>query len=120
MIKLIAIFLIIACFSASTTAISGECVGSGKITEMFQWDDGHIFLVLDKNTNCNCKIRNRVGFHKNLKDVFFISGALGAFLSGKTIHVWADDACTVHANTARPPNSQLPNKVVTHSSNPYD
>lgn len=75
---------------------------NSNIVNLFQWSDGHIFIVFDQNTNCNCPIPNRVAFHKNDDEKFIMSAALAALNSGKKVWIRAEDnGCVIHGNTAK-------------------
>ena len=84
---------------------ASECsVDDAKVTDVFQWNDGSIFIVLDKAVGCGCAEANRAGFHKNDDEKFFISAGLTALVSGKSVKLLADnvnDTCPVHGISAQ-------------------
>lgn len=65
----------------SSSANAGVCTGEGNVIQVFQWDDGNIFVTLNQPTNCQCSLPQRVAFHKDANEKFFM-------------------ACAVHGNTA--------------------
>lgn len=75
---------------------------AAKITQVFQWDDGNIFVNLSQPTDCACPIRDRVAFHKDSNEKFLMATALTALTTGKTVFVRAvENSCAIHGNTAR-------------------
>ncbi len=97
--------LLLNSFSVNSATCS---VNDAKVTSTFQWSDGSIFIIFDKSTDCNCPIKNRLGFHKNDDEKFFISAALTAYTTGKPVTAWAEDVgCLIHGNTAKLHSLQL-------------
>ena len=75
---------------------------SAKITRMHQYVDGYIFIYFDRSSDCVCKIPNRMAFHKDANEKFFMSAALTALTAGNLVTVTGDDVnCPVHGNTAK-------------------
>ena len=68
----------------SEISIAGTCqVDDAEVVEVFQYDDGSIFIKLDKSdSSCICTKKNRFKFHKDDNEIFFSSAALAA-LAGK-------------------------------------
>ncbi|MCU7806375.1 MAG: hypothetical protein KZQ73_00665 [Candidatus Thiodiazotropha sp. (ex Semelilucina semeliformis)] len=76
-------------------------VSGAKITRVFQWSDGHIFIVVDKQNDCGCSMSYRFAFHKNDGEKFFHSAALTALSGGNLVELRGDSACDVHGNTPK-------------------
>lgn len=99
-IMIVALGIITIYSEASSAAIC--TVSNAKVTNIFQWDDGHIFIYFDRDTSCNCSIPNRVAFHKDDNEKFLMSITLTAATSGKPVWIRAEDeGCVIHGNTAR-------------------
>ena len=97
------IAIIFIALFVSSHSHAGLCTASGATVErLFQYDDGSIFVVLDKDTNCNCSHTKRVGFHKDDNEKFFMSAGLTALTTGKLVTIRAEDTgCSIHGNTAK-------------------
>ncbi|MCU7796538.1 MAG: hypothetical protein KZQ75_05355 [Candidatus Thiodiazotropha sp. (ex Myrtea spinifera)] len=76
-------------------------VSGAQITRIFQWSDGHIFIVVDKQNDCGCSMSNRFAFHKNDDEKFFHSAALAALSGSNPVELRGDPACDVHGNTPK-------------------
>ncbi len=79
-------------------------IDNAEVTSVFQWSDGHIFVVFDKDIGCGCYMKNRVGFHKNDNEKFYMSAALTALTTGNKVRIRADNVdgtCPVHGNTPK-------------------
>jgi len=89
-------------YSSASSAVTCQLPSDAKVTNVFQWDDGHIFIYFDRSTNCNCSIANRVAFHKDDDEKMFMAIALTAVTSGKPVWLRAEDnGCPIHGNTAK-------------------
>lgn len=93
-------------------SLAASCIAdNATVKQVFQWNDGSIFIVLDKtlliegsSQKCGCSHDYRVGFHKTEDEKFFISAALTALTTGNNVMVRAnngDDVCPVHGNTPK-------------------
>ena len=77
-------------------------VSNAKVKQIFQYDDGTIFLVFDRGTDCGCPQKHRVGFHKNDNEQFFVAAAMTALTTGQLVSIRAEDSgCSVHGNSAK-------------------
>jgi hypothetical protein len=102
---LVAVLALCAAALAPWSARAGTCeVDDAVVTQVFQWDDGSIFVVLDRAIGCGCPQNFRAGFHKNDNEKFYIAAALTALATGKKVYLRGDNVnstCPVHSNTAR-------------------
>ena len=81
-----------------------HCTIKGKITNMFQYTDGMIFINVDNSGDCACPHKNRMAFHKRDDEKFYMSAALTALTAGKTVTMVGEDGngtCPVHSNSAK-------------------
>ena len=98
------ILQVLASLALSASFIQAHACGTSgaKVTQVFQWDDGNIFVVLSQGTDCACSIRDRVAFHKDANEKFLMATALTALTTGKTVFIRAvENNCAIHGNTAR-------------------
>jgi hypothetical protein len=94
------------CVALPSAAHAARCaVDNAKIVNVLQWDDGHIYIELDRAIpGCSCSINSRAAFHKDENQKFFIAAALTAQATNKSVYVGADDVggtCPIHGNTPR-------------------
>jgi hypothetical protein len=79
-------------------------VDNALVTAVYQWDDGSIFIHVDRAVGCGCAEDFRAAFHKNDNERFFLAAALTALTAGKKVFMRADNVngtCPVHANTPK-------------------
>jgi hypothetical protein len=92
--------------SAGAPAVQGAVcqLNEAQVKGVFQWEDGDIFVELDRPVGCGCAEGSRVAFHKDDGQRLFMAMALTAATSGRTVELRADNVngtCPVHNNTAR-------------------
>ena len=79
-----------------------------KITRIHQYTDGNIFVYFDKISDCSCQFPQRMAFHKNDDEKFFVSAALTALTTGKNVSLVGEDTnCPIHGNTAKMTNLSI-------------
>ena len=87
------------------TAQADICVvDDAVVTAFFQWEDGSIFVSINKPTGCGCSENFRAAFHKNDNEKVHVAIALTALATGKKVFLRADNingTCPIHGNTAR-------------------
>lgn len=93
------IFFLAIIFASSN--VSACKVAGAKVTQIFQWSDGHIFISVDKPNDCGCTLGYRFAFHKNDDEKFFSSAALTALAGGHTVELRGDPSCAIHGNTPK-------------------
>ena len=114
MIKMFQLYLLFFLVLYSGSSSAASCIAdNATVKQVFQWNDGSIFIVLDKSLviegsspsqECGCSHDYRVGFHKTDDEKFFISAALTALTTGNKVMVKAnngDGICPVHSNTPK-------------------
>lgn len=99
-LALLAILAIPLGASASTCQ-----VGDAVVTFVTQWEDGYIFIQVDKPLLCGCSVDIRAAFHNtDVNQKFFVNAALMALATGKKVSLRADNInniCPIHGNTAK-------------------
>ncbi|MEY4589097.1 MAG: hypothetical protein RL497_1173 [Pseudomonadota bacterium] len=97
--------LFISCFlSFFGAAAWADCgVDNAKITFVYQYYDGSIFVNFNKDTSCNCPIPSRMAFNTADPGYDYIKAmVLLAYASGKSITANSNIAgCPIHGNTAK-------------------
>lgn len=97
---LLAILAIPLCARASTCEM-----GDAVVTFVTQWEDGYIFIQVDKPLLCGCSVDIRAAFHNtDPNQKFFVNAALMALATGKKVSIRADNInniCPIHGNTAK-------------------
>lgn len=101
--KLSLLFLFtITLLSSPVFAEDDRCKAvDAHVVSIMPWEDGAIFINLDKPNNCGCKIPSRFGFYptdKNSKA--YLAEALTAFATNSKITIIGNAGCSVHTNTA--------------------
>lgn len=99
MIKLV---LTLVLFLATQLAMSCG-VTNAKITDVFQYFDGQVFVSFDKQTTCDCPQKSRMAFNVNNPETKFIqSMVLMAYSSGRSVSALTDiSGCPVHSNSPK-------------------
>ncbi len=90
--------------SVCGAAAYADCgVDSAKITFVYQYYDGSIFVNFDKATTCSCAIPARMAFNTADPGYDYIkSMVLYAYASGKSVTANSNIAgCPIHGNTAK-------------------
>ena len=100
--KKLVIFTILLTFPFLSHA--AKCSVSGKVTRVHQYTDGTIFIDISKNSDCECSQKSRMAFHKDDDQKFYVSAALTALTTGKSVTLIGADGggkCPVHGNTPK-------------------
>ena len=97
---------LLAMLAIPVGASASTCqVGDAVVTFLTQWEDGHIFIQVDKPLLCGCAIDVRAAFHNtDPNQKFFVNAAIMAFATGKKVSLRADNinnTCPIHGNTAK-------------------
>jgi len=116
----IRILIIIVLGMLSFESYAVECgVSAAKVTKVHQYHDGSVFVYFDKDSDCDCSIKDRLAFSNDKSSLatttakiiesnkvkFFISASLTALTTGTLVGVRAEDRdengnCPIHGNTA--------------------
>ena len=86
------------------TGVAGTCqVDDARVVEVFQYDNGQIFVKLDQSdSDCVCTYKNRFRYHKDDEEKFFTASALSALAGNFKVKARGDDSlCGSSENTAK-------------------
>lgn len=71
------------------------------VKSVLTWEDGAIFINLDKVGNCGCEIKDRYGFYPtNQHAKTYVALALTAIATKNKVTIGGHSGCAIHENTA--------------------
>jgi len=96
-------FLAIGALFIANLSFAGCGIRDAKVTEVFQYYDGTVFVGFNKSSDCSCSQNYRMAFFENDESMDYIKSLiLMAYATGKSVYALSDIAdCPIHNNTAQ-------------------